>query len=144
MTTPKKLVTQTNAVVKGIEAAFATLSPLQGWHPDTDRFGLKAVKLLGLARTYVVKARDLAGQSGVANDKVHEALQEAYAVVREAADAYIGVANAATHVQVGDQRFDSKSNGHVNRLIDGVQDFSKVLEQARQLVAKPYDPKHWA
>lgn len=143
MTAPKKLVRHTDTIVKGIEDAFTTIAPLQGWHRDTDRVGLSTVKLLSLARTRVVEARDLAGRADVKNEKVREAFQKAYEVLSECADAYSAMATAAVNVQVTERRFDATSKDHVGRLIDGVQVFSKVLKDLRTLATKPYDPHNW-
>ena len=145
MTAPKKLVLHINTITKGLEAAFATLSPIQGWHSDTDRLGLKAVKLLALARTRMAEAVAVAERPNADSNDVSKALYAAHETVCLFADAYIGVATAATNIQVSEQRFDAKSNAHINRLIVGVEAFSKVLTAATDLVKpKGYDPKRWS
>lgn len=143
MTTPKKLVRHTDTIIKGIEDAFAVISPLQGWHRDTDRVGLRTVKLLALTRTRVIEARDLAGRADESNEKVRDAFRKAYEVLAECAEEYSGMGTAAVNIQVSEQRFDAQSKDHVGRLIDGVTAFSKVLDNLGALAKKPYDPKHW-
>jgi hypothetical protein len=144
MPVPKKFNQRVESVKKAMQDAFASIAPLQGWDPYTDKIGFEAVKLLRTALILVERAAVLAAKPGADPKEVQGALQGAYKVTMEFADAYIGLPTAVVNMRATKKDWAVGGDEQQLRLIDAVTEFGEVLDHTRSLAEYPFDAKYWA